>query len=291
MIRKSLITMALASFLIVTVSSADQNQTNTTAVTAQASQNSNDVYGTVNGEKITKEEVNQILGMQGIPFDSLNKDMQKKIINMLVDRKLLAQKAIKSGVENSEAFKEKLKVVKEDLALNVWMDEETKRIEKSITDDEIKAYYEKNKDKFKSPAQLKASHILVKTEDEAKAIIKQLENAKDIKAEFVKLAKEKSIGPSGAMGGDLGWFTMDRMVPEFSNAANNLKKGEFTKTPVKTQFGYHIIYLEDKKPASVESFDKVKDEIKATLTKDKVNKLMDKTVSELRKDAKIDIKI
>jgi parvulin-like peptidyl-prolyl isomerase len=214
MIRKSLITMALASFLIVTVSSADQNQTNTTAVTAQASQNSNDVYGTVNGEKITKEEVNQILGMQGIPFDSLNKDMQKKIINMLVDRKLLAQKAIKSGVENSEAFKEKLKVVKEDLALNVWMDEETKRIEKSITDDEIKAYYEKNKDKFKSPAQLKASHILVKTEDEAKAIIKQLENAKDIKAEFVKLAKEKSIGPSGAMGGDLGWFTMDRMVPE-----------------------------------------------------------------------------
>ena len=291
MIRKSLISIALASFLIVTVSNADQNKSNV-AVTAQTTQkNNSDVYGTVNGEKITKEEVNQILGMQGIPFDSLNKDMQKKIIDMLVDRKLLAQKAIKSGVENTQEFKDKLKIAKEDIALNIWMDEETKKIEKSITDDEVKAYYEKNKDKFKSPAQLKARHILVKTEDEAKAIIKQLESAKDAKAEFIKLAKEKSVGPSGATGGDLGWFTPDRMVPEFSNAASNLKNGEFTKTPVKTQFGYHIIYLEDKKPASIESFDKVKDEIKATLTKDKVNKLMDTTVSDLRKNAKIEINL
>jgi len=272
MIRKTL-KIALSSLLFITIV------------------NASDSYGTVNGEEITKDEVNQILGMQGIPFDSLNKDMQKKIIEMLVDRKLLAQNAIKSGIEKSDEFKEKLKMVKEDLALNVWMDKETKRIEKSITDDEIKAYYEKNKDKFQSPAQLKASHILVKTEDEAKAIIKQLENAKDVKAEFEKLAKEKSVGPSGKDGGNLGWFPLDRMVPEFSNAANKLKKGEFTKTPVKTQFGYHIIYLEDKKPASVESFDKVKDEIKAILTRDKINKEVETTVSKLRENAQINLKL
>jgi parvulin-like peptidyl-prolyl isomerase len=269
---KTTIKMALTSLLFVTVCSADTS------------------YGTVNGEKITKDEVNQIVGAQGVEFDTLDKNTQKRVLDMIVDRKLLMQNATKAGVEKTKAFKEKLELLKKDLALNVWMEQEAKKIEKSTKESELKEFYEKNKDRFRTPAELKASHILVKTEDEAKAIIKQLDGAKDKKAEFVKLAKEKSTGPSGAKGGDLGWFPPSRMVPEFSAAADSLKKGTYTKKPVKTQFGYHVIYLEDKKPAGIQKFDEVKEQIKAMVNRDKFNKFVESTVAKLKKDAKIDLK-
>ncbi|NOZ90086.1 MAG: peptidylprolyl isomerase [Epsilonproteobacteria bacterium] len=269
---KTTIKVALASLLFVTVCSADTS------------------YGTVNGEKITKDEVNQIVGAQGIDFDTLDKATQKKVLDMIVDRKLLMQKASKSGVESSKEFKDKLELLKKDLALNVWMEQEAKKLEKSTTESELKEFYKNNKKNFETPAELKASHILVKTEDEAKAIIKQLDGAKDVKSEFAKLAKEKSTGPSGANGGDLGWFPASRMVPEFSAAAEKLKKGTYTKTPVKTQFGYHIIYLEDKKPAGSKKFDEVKEQIKEIVNRNKFNKFVETTVSELKKDAKIELK-
>jgi parvulin-like peptidyl-prolyl isomerase len=271
MIRKS-IRVALTSLLFVTIATAS------------------DSYGTVNGEEITKDEVNQIVAVQGIDFDSLDKNTQKRILDMIVDKKLLSQNALKSGIDKSEGFKKKLEIAKEDLALNLWMEQEAERISKSITDAQIKEFYEKNKDKFKTPAELKASHILVKTEDEAKAIIKQLDEAKDKKAEFAKLAKEKSTGPSGANGGDLGWFPLERMVPEFSQAADKLKKGEYTKEPVKTQFGYHIIYLEDRKPAGIQKVDDVKEQIKDIISRNKLNESIESTLSKLKKDAKIELK-
>jgi len=271
MIRNG-IKIALSSLLLVTLSSASES------------------YGTVNGEEITKEEVAQVMGPQAMQFDTLNGDMKKRVLNILVDRKLLAQNASKSGLEKSEAYKKKLESIKKDLLLNVWMEEEAKKIEKSTTEAELKSFYEKNKDNFKIPAQLKARHILVKTETTAKDIIKTLNNAKDVKTEFIKLAKEKSTGPSGKNGGDLGWFPLDRMVPEFSKAADKLKKDEFTKEPVKTQFGYHIIYLEDRKSASQKKFDEVKEQIKALVNRNKFNKLIENTVKKLKASAKIELK-
>jgi parvulin-like peptidyl-prolyl isomerase len=271
MIKKS-IKIAVTSLLLVTIG------------------NAGDSYGTVNGEEITKDEIAQVMGSQATQFDTLDDSMKKRVIDMLVDRKLLAQNASKSGVENTPSYKEKLEAIKKELTLNVWMEEEAKKIESSTTDADLKAFYEKNKDKFSSPAQLNARHILVKTEDEAKAIIKTLSEAKDAKAEFIKLAKEKSTGPSGKMGGDLGWFPLNRMVPEFSNSADKLKKGEFTKEPVKTQFGYHVIYLEDRKGATEKKFEEVKEQIKAMVNRDKFNKFVESTVAKLKKDAKIDLK-
>ena len=271
MIRTT-IKMAIASLLLVSVCNAKTS------------------YGTVNGDNITADEVNQIVGVQGMKFDTLDKNMQKKVLDMIVDRKLLAQNASKAGLEKTDEFKQKLEMIKKDLTLNLWMEQEAKKIEKSTKESELKEFYEKNKKNFETPAELKASHILVKTEDEAKAIIKSLDGAKDVKAEFAKLAKEKSTGPSGANGGDLGWFPASKMVPEFSVAANKLAKGTFTKEPVKTQFGYHIIYLEDKKPAGMKKFDEVKEQIKGLVNRDKFNKLIETTVSNLRKDAKIELK-
>jgi parvulin-like peptidyl-prolyl isomerase len=267
---KTTIKLALTSLALVTVCSAD--------------------YGTVNGETITKDEIAQIMGPQASQFDSADKSIKDKVIGMIVDRKLLSQYAAKSGLEKTDSYKQKLELIKKDLAMTVWMEQEAKKAEESTTDADIKAYYDKNSDKYKNPAQLKASHILVKKEDEAKAIIKTLSAAKDAKVEFTKLAKEKSTGPSGKNGGDLGWFELKRMVPEFSAAADKLKKGNFTKEPVKTQFGFHIIYLDDRKTASVQKFDEVKEQIKGEVQKDKFNTLIQDTIEKLKKDADIKLK-
>jgi len=106
-----------------------------------------------------------------------------------------------------------------------------------------------------------ARHILVKTEEEAKKIIEALKGLKGeaLKKKFIELAKSKSTGPSGPQGGDLGTFTKGQMVPEFSKAVWALKPGEITTAPVKTQFGYHVIYLEDKKEAQPTPYEKVKE--------------------------------
>jgi len=246
-------------------------------------------YGTVNGEKITEDEISQILGQPGLTFDSLNPEMKQRVLDMVVDRKLLMQYAKTKKIEDRADFKEKMEMLKKELMLNLWIEDEIKKIEDSIKETDIKAEYEKNKDSYKVPAELKARHILVEKEEDAKAIIDELSKAKDVKAEFIKLAKEKSTGPSGPNGGDLGWFPLDRMVPEFSEAADKLKKGTFTKTPVKTQFGYHVILLEDRKAESIKKFDEVKEQIRQKLNREKFNAFMDEKVATLKKDAKIDL--
>ncbi len=271
MIRKT-IKLAVTSLLFVTLANAGES------------------YATVNGESITKDDITQVMGPQASKFDTLGKDMKKRVIDTLIERKLLIQNASKSGLENSDVYKKKLETVKKELLLTIWMEDEAKKIEASIKDSDLKEFYKNNKANFKVPAQLKARHILVKSEDEAKAIIKELESAKDVNAKFIELAKSKSTGPSGKSGGELGWFPLNRMVPEFSSAADKLKKGEFTKEPVKTQFGYHIILLEDRKPAGEKSFDEVKPQIKAILNRKKFNDFIENKVKTLKKDAKIEMK-
>ncbi len=247
-------------------------------------------FGTVNGEEISKDEIAQTLGQSGMKFSTLDPAMKKRVMEMIVDRKLLSQYASKSKIGESDDFKSKLELLKKELILNLWMEQESKKVSDAITDDDLKKSYEKNKENYKVDAQLKARHILVKEEKEAKEIIEALGKAKDVKEEFIKLAKEKSTGPSGKSGGDLGWFTKDRMVPEFSEAADKLKDGEFTKEAVKTQFGYHVIYLEGRKKEGVKSFDEVKEQLKATVQRAKFNAFMDDKVKSLKKDAKINLK-
>jgi parvulin-like peptidyl-prolyl isomerase len=247
-------------------------------------------FGTVNGEEISKDEISQTLGQSGMKFSTLDPAMKKRVMEMIVDRKLLSQHASKSKIGESDDFKSKLALLKKELILNLWMEQESKKVSDTVTDDDLKKSYEKNKENYKVAAQLKARHILVKEEKEAKEIIEALGKAKDVKEEFIKLAKEKSTGPSGKTGGDLGWFTKDRMVPEFSEAADKLKDGEFTKEAVKTQFGYHVIYLEGRKKEGLKSFDEVKDQLKTTVQRGKFNAFMDDTVKSLKKDAKINLK-
>lgn len=247
-----------------------------------------DVVATVDGENITKQDVKTLLRNPQINYDTLPKETQKKIVEQLVEKKLLMQKAQSSGVDKLPAYKAALKKLQDELTLEVWMQQEFKKLK--VTDADAKAYYDKNKERFKTGEMLEARHILVKTEKEAKDLIAKLGKAGDKKASFVKLAKEFSTGPSAAKGGHLGKFSPKQMVPEFSKAAMELKKGQYSKTPVKTQFGYHVIYLENKESATTVVYDKVKNKIKQALIQEKYAKLIKGHANELRKTAKIVIK-
>ncbi|HIO95742.1 MAG TPA: peptidylprolyl isomerase [Campylobacterales bacterium] len=269
---KNSIKLVLTSLMLVTVCSAETS------------------YGTVNGEEITHDEVSQTLGQAGMNFSTLPNDMKKQVVEMVVTRKLLSQNAMKFDLKKTDEYKKKLELLTKELVLNIWMEQEAKKIKDGVKDEDIKAYYEKNKEKYSKPAQLQARHILVEKEDTAKEIIKTLGDTNNTEETFIKLAKEKSIGPSGKNGGDLGWFGLDRMVPEFSAAADKLKKGEFTQEAVKTQFGYHVIYLEGRKEASTQKLDEVKEMIILALNKERFNTFMDDTVKKLKEEAKLELK-
>jgi len=271
MIKKT-ITIAVTSLMMMSIAQAKSD------------------YGTVNGVEITEADVQMTMGPSGMSYADLDKEMQKRVIDMVVDRTLLTQAAQKSDVEKSEEYKSQLEALKKGLTLDVWMKKMMAEVENGLTKEKLEDYFKKHEDQYKEPKQLKARHILLKTEDEAKALIKELELAKDAKAKFIELAKSKSTGPSGKTGGDLGWFTLDRMVPEFSEAADKLKKGAFTTAPVKTQFGYHLIMLDDRKEAGKKTFAEVEPMIREELGRDAFTQKVQELTKELRGKAKIELK-
>lgn len=245
---------------------------------------------TVNGKAITEKDVDMILGaMPGLSFEVLPEDAKKKVIDQAIERSLLIDLAKKEGIEKSKEYQDALKELKDDLALKVWMKQEFDKIK--ISDAEKKEFYEKNKERFKQPEMVKASHILVKDEVEAKAVIEELSKVDKnrLKESFAKLANEKSLDKkANENGGSLDWFDEKMMVPEFSKAAFSMEKGTISKEPVKTQFGYHVIYLEDKKPASVVPFEQVSKSIEQNLKMEKFRENTSKKAQELREKAKIE---
>ena len=246
------------------------------------------VYAVVNGENITSASIAIALRDPRIQYESLEKEQQKQVLDNIIEQKLLAQKAFKSDVVKSSLYKEELEKAKQNLAYQIWIRDLSQTVQ--VSDKEVKSYYDKNKEKFNTPLELKASHILVKTEKEAKAVIKTLSSAKDLKVEFPKLAKEKSIGPSAQNGGELGWFTKEKMLPEFSAAAEALKIGTITKKAVKTQYGFHIIYLSDKKEPSIMSFEKIKKQLKQEVLQRKFVDKVQNIAADLKKKSKIEYK-
>ncbi len=250
--------------------------------------NAAEVLATVNGKAITKSDIDFSLKQTGITFDKLSKKQQKQLLSRAIERELLIDVAKKNNIENDNDYKKALENFKKDLMIKTWMDKVYERT--LISDSEANKFYQDNKDKFKEKAKVHARHILVKTEDEAKKIIDELKKYKgeDLKKKFIELAKEKSIGPSSKNGGDLGYFTKGAMVKPFEDAAFSLKKGEITTKPIKTQFGYHIIYVEDKKEATTLPFEKVKSKIIQKLRDKKFKEAIDNALRKAKENAKIE---
>ncbi len=252
--------------------------------------NAEAVLATVNGKKITLEDANRFVksGNPQADFSKAKDSDKSAIIQRLIEKNLFIAAAKASGVEKDPKYLKTLELAKDELIINQWMKNQYDTT--VISDSEAKEFYTKNKDKFTTPKKVHARHILFKKDEAgAKAVIATLKTLKgeELKNKFIALAKEKSEGPSGAKGGDLGFFVAGQMVAPFSKAAFALKKGEITAEPVKTQFGYHVIYVEDTKDSSVVAFEKAKVQIVSTLKQTQFRDMMEKSAKDLKSKAKI----
>jgi len=253
------------------------------------------VLVTVNGSKIYRSQIDDALfnATQGrpelVPADK-KQAFKEGYLKRLIAEELIYEDAKKIGVLKTKEFKDEYKKqienVKKVLALKFWQKKQADMIK--ISDKELHKYYNDNKNEFAQPAMVHARHILVKTEAEAKAIRKELSglDSMSLKTKFMELAKSKSIGPSSKKGGDLGYFSAKQMVPAFSNTAFSMEPGTISK-PVHSQFGYHIIYVEDKKPAQNRTFAEVKDFIKQRLKMEKFKNILKSKMENLKDSAVI----
>ena len=235
------------------------------------------VVATVNGQAITQDTLDSVVSMvrrsgQGEDLDT------KGILDDLVITELARQEANKSGVAEREDIKNKVKDFTDKIVLNAWTQEKASSFK--VSDDELKKIYEKRisgADKY----EYKARHILMKTKEEAEGIIKDLDKGTD----FADLAKKSSDGPSASMGGDLGWFKSDTMVKPFADAVAKMEPGTYTKEPVQTEFGWHVIKLEERRDVKPPEFESVKPQLQRQYEQEKMLEYM----NELR--GKADVKI
>lgn len=233
----------------------------------------NGIAAVVNGEKITvnelKEGYNENLQIKNqVSFE----DFYEKGLDVFVNAKLVLQAAEKEKVRDSEEYKKQIKILGDELARRVYLE---KAVNKKITDAEVQKLYKQYKDAFKSQKEVKAKHILVDDEAVAKDVIAKLKKG----AKFDDLAKEFSKDQA-----DLGYFTQNMMVKEFGDAAFSMKKGSYSQTPVKTQFGYHVILVEDNRDTKPLTIKEAEPQLKNMLTQGAVAS----TIEDLRKSGKVE---
>ena len=248
-----------------------------------------DILATVDGKNITKQEAETFVNASSpqAHFSQLDASQKEMIVDRLVEKVLFTELAKKEGIDTKPEFQRNMEKIKEELLVNMWM--KTQMDNAVVSDSEAKAFYEKNADKFMQKASVHARHILVKEEKEAQAIIAEMKDlkAEALKTKFIELAKAKSVGPSGPKGGDLGSFNKGQMVPEFSKAVWELKVGTITPKAVKTQFGYHVIYLEGKNESKATAYDTVKEKIIASLKQKQFAAKITEMAKELKSKANI----
>lgn len=237
------------------------------------------VVAVVNGQQIHLSDVE--IAQQSLPQQYRNMPLSAvfpALLDRMVDSKLVEQDGRNNKVTDDPAFKKRLAFVEDQVVQDFWLQ---KQIAEKVTPEKMKQAYEEKVKNMPAEDEVHARHILVATEPEAKAIIADLKKG----AAFDKLAKEKSTDKaSGAEGGDLGWFKKTDMVKEFADAAFALKKGELSQTPVKTQFGYHVIKVEDRRKAPPPSFEELSGQIHQDLARETVTAMLNK----LRANAKIE---
>lgn len=211
-------------------------------------QNLNEVVATADGIEISRGQVLVAKSLLAATLKQVPEEQRSQIaLKYVIDSEILANAALLSGMEKSEELKIQLDLLQKRAIFDAYIDE---AISKQITDEKILEVYQKEIGSKPLKEEVRARHVLLATKEEAKSVEEKAKNGED----FAELAKTYSTGPSGSSGGDLGYFTAERMVPEFSQAAFALNKGEISE-PVQTQFGWHVIKLEDRrniKPPSLE---------------------------------------
>ncbi|WP_288867657.1 peptidylprolyl isomerase [uncultured Parvimonas sp.] len=240
------------------------------------------VMAVVNGVEILESDVDrftELMGNRALPYKS--PEGKKQLCEELVKQELIIQDCYNRKLDESEAFVKEINEIKRSILAKHFLSELFDDIKAS--DEEIKEYYEENKNLFMSKYSFKAKHILVESEEKANELKNLCENGES----FEELAMKHSMCPSKEVGGDLGEFSQGQMVLEFENACIDAEVGKVTE-PVKTQFGYHLIKLESKTDPKELSLEEVRDEIEKTIIKAKEQIAYVQKMDALMKDSKIE---
>ncbi len=220
------------------------------------------VVAIVNGAPIQRSDVEEARGrlpdqMRQIPLQAVF----GLLVDSLINTKLVAGQAREQGLHEEEKIKRRMASIEDQILERTLL---FRYVEERVTEDALQERYKKLVDETKDKEEISARHILVETEGKAAEIIADLKKGED----FAELAKKQSTGPSAPAGGDLGFFSADQMVPEFAEAAFALDKGQFTETPVKTQFGWHVIKVEDRRAAKPPTVEEVSETLRAELARE-----------------------
>lgn len=231
---------------------------------------------TVNGQSISQNVYDAFLAEQKAQGAPDSAEVKGAVKEELIRRELLTQEAKKKGLDKKPEIQGQMELARQAILIRAYLTEYVKA--NPISEDQLKKDYEAIKANL-GTTEYKARHILVATEDEAKAIIARLEKGE----KFSELAKQSKDPGSKDNGGDLGWTSPGAFVKPFADALTKLKKGEYTKTPVKTDFGYHVIQLEDTRPMTPPTYEQVKPQLQQRAQQQQVEQL----VRKLREGAKV----
>jgi peptidyl-prolyl cis-trans isomerase C len=235
------------------------------------------VVARVNGVDIRQSDLALAEEDVGADMQAVSPEAKREhLISYLADIIMVTQAADKQNLADNPDFKRRLEFLRNKLLMGYELQQQAKT---ALTDEALRQTYDEAVKSMAGQEEVRARHILVQGEDEAKAILEQLKKG----ADFATLAKEKSKDPGAAEGGDLGYFTKDQMVPEFADVAFKMYPGQLSN-PVKTQFGWHVIKVEDKRTKQPPEFEKVKDQIEAYLAR----KAQTDFIAKLRQNAKVE---
>ena len=244
-----------------------------------ADQQDSKILAVVNGTNITTATLSKYAKRRGMPKDADPAQQQNAMLEELINRELIYQDAKKQGIDKKPSVVAEINNQRVNIIASAMLQEESSKT--TISDADLKKEYDRFVSENKGK-EYKARHILLKNEKDAKSIIAELDKG----ADFATLAKEKSTGPSGEVGGDLGWFKPGAMVKPFTVAVEALQDGKYSKSPVKTQFGWHVILREQTRDVAAPPFDSLKEQIRMRLQ----NKSVESYIASLRKGAKIEKK-
>ncbi len=245
---------------------------------AQSAPDGKTVVAIVNGKEIQLSELMKFQASLPEQYRQLPlPQIYPQLVEQMINRKLVSQAAAEQNLADDPLVKERVAWITEQIVQEIYLQRE---LAKRMTDDKIRAEYDKRMAALPAAQEVHARHILVETEDEAKVIIAEVQGGTD----FAELATKKSTGPSSSRGGDLGWFSEGDMVPEFSQAAFAMEAGAVSETPVKTQFGWHVIKVEERRDKPKPSFAEEKQKISTEMTRTIVGDM----IREIRAAAKVE---
>lgn len=272
--RKTLLPVLFASATLL-AGCVEQNNSNSSSPASAVKKE--DAVAVVNGHYISKQALEDLKNQiaKRAPGQSIP---EKQLLEELIRRELIVEKATQEGLDKTPEFQAKMNEIRTSLLTQLYLQNYLKK--HPVTEDELKAEYDAMIGQ-QGGTEFKARHILVKTKEEAEKIIAQLNKG----ADFAELAKKNSTGPSGPQGGDLGWFTADRMVKPFSDAVIALEDGKYTTEPVQTRFGWHVILREKSRKQTPPPLEAVKQQLEPMLQRKKVQQMLE----DLKKQAKVEI--